>query len=177
MKFLDYILAILFVAIAGYGVYNYFNPKVITKIEYVKGETIIEKDTVTISDSTQFYIFKARIDSIKNIQFVGIKDSIFIHDTVSIYYTSNFALGTSNIGCKGNVSFINDNFLFSDVKFNYIEQNTIRVDKVKINVQDIPLFSYSIQIGLGYGIINKNIDLYFGYGLNINLNKIFVSKR
>jgi len=58
-------------------------------------------------------------------------DSILIHDTVFVLYSSNFKVGTDTLSCSGNVHFDMSRFYFSNIEFQY-PHRIITVHETKI---------------------------------------------
>jgi hypothetical protein len=52
------------------------------------------------------------------------------------------------------------------LKDNYIQTNTIEITKC---IKDKKRLHFSPQIGWGYGVFNKKIDAYFGFGISYDL--------
>lgn len=129
---------------------------------YIKGDTIVQHDTVTMID-TQYYpkpIPKiVRVTDTLYLSTDSIKtegDSIMLPIESKIYSDSTYKLQVS--GYRPNLDYIN---IFPQTKYIY-ETKTI---------EHTPRITHGFQFGVGLGIISKKPDIFVGYGLSIRLNK------
>ena len=130
------------------------------KIEIIETE-IIKKDTVTLVDT--IFIEKP----VYKTKYVTKVDTVYVSDTIpialpvetKIYEDSTYTAQIS--GIRADLDWIKV----------YPKQTTIYEEKVVKIAQKQPLFEFKPSIGLGYGLINNNVDIYVGGSLQINLNR------
>ncbi len=125
MKNLWFIVLLTLVFIGGYY-FGFSNNKVITKTK-----TITKIDTISYTDTVYKYIAKIKRTTVTDT--LVKKDSLYLHDTVFVSYSSPFRLGTDTLNCSGNVMFDMQRFYFSGIRFKYprrIIYNTEVVSKV-----------------------------------------------
>lgn len=119
---------------------------------------IIDSDTITITDTfTQYFP-----DPIEVIRW---KDTtIFVNDTTYIvlpfekkrYQTDNYDLTISGFEPQ-----LDEITVFPEKKYIYYT-TVLNEEKKKVT------FNHGIQGGFGYGLINKKLDIYLGYGFQIS---------
>ena len=130
------IIPILLFLLAAAICYHLFFPNVIidTQIEYIKGDTITTVINQKKFDSLTYH-FKAELNKIKKSKTVFLKskfDTVTIHDTTYIYYSSKFNLGDSILGTSGKVTFDFDEFTFDSISYRYPEKLTHTTDTLKL---------------------------------------------
>ena len=127
------------------------------QLEYKSSNTITSTKANTSDSTHQTYIFTDTIISNKSY-----KDSITFNDTLSYKaYIRNNNLDSIHI--KHNYPIITKNqIIYQD---RYIHSTINTPDKKKTFFDN---FSYGIQLGVGYGIVNKKPDIYVGFGINYN---------
>lgn len=130
------------------------------KIEIIETE-IIKKDTVTLVDT--IFIEKP----VYKTKYITKVDTVYVNDTIpialpvetKIYEDSTYTAQIS--GIRADLDWIKV----------YPKQTTIYEEKVVKIAQKQPLFEFKPSVGLGYGLINNNVDIYVGGSLQINLNR------
>lgn len=130
------------------------------KIEIIETE-IIKRDTITFVDT--LYIEKP----VYKTKYITKVDTVYVNDTITIalpvetkiYEDSTYTAQVS--GIRADLDWIKV----------YPKQTTIYEEKVVQIAQKQPLFEFRPSVGIGYGIINNNVDIYVGGSLQINLNR------
>lgn len=130
------------------------------KIEIIETE-IIKRDTITKYDT--LYIEKP----VYKTKYITKVDTVYVNDTIPIalpvetkvYEDSTYTAQVS--GIRADLDWIKV----------YPKQTTIYEEKVVKIAQKQPLFEFKPSVGLGYGLINNNVDIYVGGSLQINLNR------
>lgn len=149
MKLEHYLTIVILAGIVAY--YNYF-PKVETKTEYVKG------DTITITET--------KIVKVPTIIYEAETDTFIVNDTIYQGYSSNFRIGNQLSFVTGNVAYYNQKFEFSNVEIKYPQITKTVTDTIKFTKYlDKKGFLHGISVGFGYGMINGKFDVYVGYGV------------
>ena len=115
--------------------------------------TIIKRDTITIISPQPVIQYRDRI----------IKDTLYNTDSVpvlvdipvetKVYQDTNYKAVIS--GYKANLDTIS---IFNKNQIQYINKITYKTKK----------WNVSPSIGLGYGILNRKIDMYVGFSINYN---------
>ena len=133
--------------------------------KYPKIETIetiiITRDTITLRDT----IFIE--NPVYRTKYITKVDTVYVNDTIpialpvetKIYEDSTYTAQVS--GIRADLDWIKV----------YPKQTTIYEEKVVKIAQKQPLFEFKPSVGLGYGLINNNLDIYVGGSLQINLNR------
>lgn len=127
------------------------------KSEYKSSNNIISTKANTSDSTHQTNIFTDTIVSNKHYN-----DSITFNDTLSYkaYIRNN---NLDSISIKHNYPIITKNqIIYQD---RYIHSTINTPDKRKTFFDN---FSYGIQLGVGYGMINRKPDIYVGFGINYN---------
>lgn len=165
MKYLLYAIGILFVISLVSNIFQYSNkPQPIVKVDTVKAtaiDTVVKKEYITINK------IRAKIDTVYvNNQLV----QVAVADTV-INKDSNY------VKVKYYFPPVNK----FDVKLALHNKTIYRTDSIFI-YKNITLqasksfwdnFNYSLNIGFGEGLINKQFDVYYGIGISYNLKSLF----
>lgn len=129
--------------------------------------TVVEFDTVTITKDTTITKFipkiieKLRVDTIK-------KDTVLITERKT--YNDTICQNQDSILLKTTISGINariDSLQVSLKKQEIIKTNTITITKYIEKPKK--LFNIQPQLGVGYGIFNRNVDMYVGIGIGANI--------
>lgn len=153
------VLGILLLLGMGYWIiHKEFNPSIIESIDtlYVTGETTHD----TLYQDSIVYVDKWRTRL----------DTLYV-DSSGTHAKADFSFGEDSVQVKGKVYFDEPMFSFShlQVKYPYKIINTKQVDTLKLTEHIlIKGFSHGPQAGIGYGIINKEFDIYVGYGFQFN---------
>lgn len=165
IQYFLYILGVIFILSLVSNVTHYFNPpkpiitvktRVISKVD-----TLIEYKQVVISK------IKARIDTvlINNI----------LNETANVDTTFNN--GNDTVSVKYyfppadyfNIQMALHNKIINHYDSIYVNTNTITPAKKSF----FSNFNYSLQIGVGVGLINKQFDVYYGIGISYDLKNVF----
>ena len=153
MKNLIYIILFLFVL---YNVYNLGASKTKTT-ETIKTDTIHKVDTVVIEKPVPDTVYLTKI----------IRDTVYSTDSVLVevqlpvetkIYTDDSTYEASISGYKAEL----DYFKVFPVTTTIYKEKTLEIERKQ------PLLTHNIQLGVGYGVINKKPDLYVGYGISLN---------
>ena len=129
--------------------------------------TVVEFDTVTITKDTTITKFipkiieKLRVDTIK-------KDTVLITERKT--YIDTLCQNQDSILLKTTISGINariDSLQVSLKKQEIIKTNTITITKYVDKPKK--LFNIQPQLGVGYGVFNRNVDMYVGIGIGANI--------
>lgn len=134
----------------------------IYQVKYVKSEykstNTITSTIANTSDSTH----QTNICADTIISHNHYNDSITLNDTLSYKaYIRNNNLDSINI--KHNYPIMYKNHIIYQDRYIHSTVNT--PDKRKTFFDN---FSYGIQLGVGYGMINKKPDIYVGFGISYN---------
>ena len=172
MKFLkDYWLVIVAVILFGGNLTQYLNP-------VIKIRDVIKRDTVTtvIIDSVSLTRVKAELEYLRS-ELKNAEGKIVYKDKVSeieirdtTYIVPNFiaSLDTTFNESSIKLKYHYPENEFRDIRFSYpIVNSTIKETKT-VEVTKLFTFNHGIQVGFGYGVINKNLDLYVGYGFQLS---------
>lgn len=152
MKYIIYI--ILFILII-FNVYDLGRNSVkITEI--VKTDTITKVDTITIHEPKidTVYLTKYVTDTLYTTD--SIKAEVNIPITTTIYKDSTYEASVSGYKVK------------LDYFTVYPKETYIYKEKTLEKANKQPFITHGIQVGVGYGMINKKPDAYIGYGIQIN---------
>lgn len=155
MKALPYVLIVL---LAAFVIYKLINPDVEYKEKLTPGKPVHDT-TIVVHDSIVY------VDRWHN----GTVDTVYL-DTLGFVHASDW-FNIQNL-VSGVVWFDQSKpeFLFTDVE---IKQKTMiqtitteRVDTLKITKTITSGFHHGITAGFGYGLINKEFDVFVGYGVS-----------
>lgn len=160
---------LLFLIAYTIALYFYSSYKIsqIEPIEIEKVDTITVRDTAYISTRDTFYLTKQIPELIE-----VIKRDIITKDTILIteqktYQDTLCTKDNDSILVASTIQGINAQLLSTTVelkKQNQIITNTITIEKY-IKPKKIRI---TPQLGIGYGLLNKNTDIYLGIGLSYN---------
>ena len=150
---------------------KYINPIVEIR-EIIKRDTVT---TVTI-DSISLTRAKAELEYLRselknvdaNITYVTKTDTILVDNTEYIvpYFTASLDTTFNQSSIKLKYHYPKNEF--SDIVFTYpVVSSTVKESKT-VEVKKLFNFNHGIQVGFGYGIINKNLDFYVGYGFQLS---------
>lgn len=153
MKHICYIIVILLLLFTIF--YQWKNPETITV-------TKTETDTVTIWDTMRIpypvydTVYTHSIDTV----YLPSQDTTMVlqHQT-KIYEDSTYKAQIS--GYNPSLDWIET---YNNTKYIY-EEKVVQI------AQKQPLFEFKPSVGIGYGLINNNVDIYVGGSLQINLNR------
>lgn len=115
-------------------------------------ETLVIRDTIRISQPVPSYIYRNRTDTV--IKYLQDTTEVIPFEK-KIYQDSNYTAVIS--GYKPSL----DSLSFS------IPSKIITVEQTKHIYHKKP-FSFGVQLGVGYGIINRKPDIYIGLGGQYN---------
>ncbi len=157
MKITDYLAIIVIVALAYFFIDGKLNPIKIVSTDtlFIAGKTIIDTQTV----------WKEKI-----IEVAGEtkSDTIYIDTSGKFHANAKFSIEEDSVKIKGNVFYDEPMFSFSEVIVKYpFKTNTItitRTDTLKVTNNVLKRFSHGVQAGFGFGLINKEFDVFVGYG-------------
>lgn len=162
MRISDYLAIIVIVGLTYLVISSKFNPiKIIsTDTLFTQGKTII--DTFTVWKEKTIYV-AGKVKS----------DTIYIDTSGKFHAKAKFNIEEDSVKIKGNVFYDEPMFSFSNIIVKYpFRTKTItisRVDTFRITNNVERWFSHGIQVGIGYGVFNKEVDLFIGYGVQVNL--------
>ena len=123
-------------------------------IEIIKKDTVEVHDTIYFDNPIPQLIEKIRTDTI------FINDTIFVELPIEQKTYSDDSTYTLQIsGLKANLDHIEV----------YPKTTYIMQEKVSYIERKQPFFEFKPSIGLGYGIFNRNVDLFVGASLIVNL--------
>ena len=149
MKNVIYILIIIILIILN--IYQYSHNKN-NRIEINNVETIIQ-DTVVVRDTLKFYKPKPiLVKSEKDTLYIpSIDSTVVMEKEIKVYKDSTYEAIIS--GFQPNLDHIS------------VYPKTIYVTKEKVSyVRDKRRFNHGIQLGVGFGVINRKADVFVGYG-------------
>ena len=172
MKFLkDYWFIIAIIVLFGGNLTQYLNP-------IVEIKEVIKRDTVTsvTIDSLSLTRAKAEIEYLRselknvdaNITYVTKTDTILVDNTEYIvpYFTASLDTTFNQSSIKLKYHYPKNEF--SDIVFTYpVVSSTVKESKT-VEVKKLFTFNHGVQVGFGYGVINKNLDFYVGYGFQLS---------
>ena len=128
--------------------------------------TIVEKhDTITVCD-TLYKESPKPAEVIKTKEYIKVPVEVIKNDTVFVELekTEKIYKDDSMYECK--ISGVEPNLDYIKV---FPKTTIITDEKVITNtITKKPHFNWGIQTGLGYGVINKKLDAYFGFGAQFN---------
>lgn len=155
MKDILLILVVIFLAIITIGLINNNEDECNHKpIEIVKKDTVILHETIYYNKPTPIHITKWKTDTIY------LNDTVFIELPIEQKtYTDDSTYNLQISGFKANLDHITV----------YPKTTIITQEKVREIERKQPYFEFKPSIGLGYGILNKDIDLFVGGSLIFNL--------
>lgn len=118
-------------------------------------QKILVRDTVIIEKPIEKIKYITRVDTIYNYQVVTSTDTLYQNIEVPIetkvYSDSTYKCQISGFNASLDwIKVVNH----STIESRYIERKR--------------RFNHGLQVGAGYGLINKNIDVYVGYGFQLN---------
>jgi len=160
----NYILAAVIIAIIA-GVYftGYYSGKAKTEVKYLEKEKLIHDTTIT--KETIFKNLPGKIS------YVFITDTLIQKEPIKVQVAQTDTLVTKDS------STIKVSYYFPPVnKFDVVakirERQTHIVELREVERPETfwDRFGSSIQVGLGYGWFNKNIDVYTGIGFYFKIN-------
>ena len=137
--------------------YQWKNPEIQT-IETIK----IERDTITLRDT--IYIPYPEVDTVythsTDTVYLPSEDTTMVlqHQT-KIYEDSTYKAQIS--GYNPSLDWIET---YNNTKYIY-EEKVVQIE------QKQPLFEFRPSVGIGYGLLTNNVDIYIGGSLQINLNR------
>lgn len=116
--------------------------------------TIIKRDTITIIKPQHTYKYRDRIvrDTLYNTDSIPVPVDVPIE--TKVYEDSSYRAVIS--GYKAELDSI---YIFNKNEIQYINKISYKTKKLNI----------SPAVGVGYGILNRKIDVYVGFSLNYNL--------
>lgn len=115
-------------------------------------ETLILFDTLRISQPVPTYIYKNHTDTV--VKFLEDSEEVIPYET-KVYQDTNYTAVVS--GYKPSL----DSLSFT------IPSKIITVEQTKNIYQKKP-FTFGVQLGVGYGLINRKPDIYIGLGGQYN---------
>lgn len=123
-------------------------------IKIIDTITIIKRDTITIIKPQHIIKYRNKIvrDTLYSVDSVLVPVDVPIE--TKVYQDSNYRAVVS--GYRANLDSIS---IFNKNQIQYINKITYKTKKWNI----------SPSVGLGYGILNRKIDVYVGFSLNYNL--------
>ena len=135
-------------------------------------DTVIARDTIWKLDTVEFIknnpipkeVYITKVDTV----FSDKGDSIFLK-TENKIYNDTICQGKDTIFQTNYISGINATLDSSKVillKHSQTITNTIEITKY---VEKRKILHFSPQVGVGYGAFNKNMDLFIGFGVSIDL--------
>jgi len=146
MKQGSYIFIIFILIILNLYQYNH---KDITKINTVetRQDTVVIRDTVKIDKPIPIYI-KSEPDTL---YIPSIDSTVTIDKETKLYKDSLYEVQVS--GIRPNLDYIN------------VYPKTTYITKEKISyVEKKRRFNHGIQVGVGWGLVNRKPDVFVGYG-------------
>ena len=172
MKFLENNwIWLLIIILFGGNLTQYLNPVIKIK-EVIKRDTVT---TVTI-DSLSLTRAKAELEYLRselknvdaNITYVTKTDTILVDNTEYIvpYFTASLDTTFNQSSIKLKYHYPRNEF--SDIVFTYPVINTTVKESKTVEVKKLFSFAHGVQVGFGYGVINKNLDLFIGYGFQLS---------
>lgn len=129
--------------------------------------TVVEFDTIeSVRDTTIYkqvpkFIEKLRVDTVKKDTVLVTERKEYINECTNENDTA--IIKTTIVGVNASL----DSLSVLWKKRNIIQTNTITV--TKYIEKPSKLITIKPQIGVGYGVLHKNIDMYVGVGASINI--------
>lgn len=130
-----------------------FNHKDIAKINTVetRQDTVVIRDTVKIDKPIPIYI-KSEPDTL---YIPSIDSTVVMNKETKVYKDSLYEVQVS--GIRPNLDYIN------------VYPKTTYITKEKVSyVEKKRHFNHGIQVGIGYGVIQRKPDIFIGYGFQYN---------
>jgi len=156
MRLSDYLAIAVIIVLTYLFINSSLNPTIIESVDtvLVKGETI--RDTTILNKYV--YIDKWSTKT----------DTIYI-DSSGYHAKADFLFNKDSVRVTGKVYYDTPMFSFShlQVKYPYKTITINRTDTLKVTVYETKMFTHGVQAGFGYGVINKQLDVYIGYGFQI----------
>lgn len=127
-------------------------------------QTIIEKtDTITITDTV--VIVKPKLDTVYLTKYVT--DTLYTTDSVKV--NVNVPISTTIYKDSTYYAEISGFKASLDVIKVFPKETTIYKEKVREIAGKQPLFEFKPSIGVGYGVVNKKIDVFIGGSVVFNI--------
>lgn len=135
-------------------------------------KTVYHTKTDTIHDTITFVKYKPKIKVIETLKIDTVTNSK--GDTIKLIteekkYLDTLLCDRDTAIFEASVSGINaelDSVKIKVLRYNFIKTNTIEITKC---IKDKKRLHFSPQIGFGYGVFNKKIDAYIGFGISYDL--------
>lgn len=173
MKNSCWIFLIVIIILSGLCVWLYNNPR------EIKTNTVeVYRDTLYIKEVVKDTVPKLVYTKIKEIQI----DTLYSVDSipVPVYVPIDQKLYSNTLNLNNDQDTLTYNAYVSgykasldsidfDLRYRIINTNTVITKDKKQKWADN--FSIGIQTGFGYGVFNKEPDLYIGIGINYKLTK------
>ena len=165
IKYFLYVLAVVFALSIISNIAHYFNPP--KPIVTVNTRTITKIDTVIQTKYITVTKLQAKIDTV-------------IIDNKPIEVASADTLINKGIDSV-HVKYYFPPANYFDVKLSLHDRIINHTDSIYVNTNTIipaktsffSNFNYSLQIGVGVGLISKQFDVYYGLGISYRLGSIF----
>ena len=146
MKHVIYFIIIIILIILNLYQYNHNNK--IVKINTVEvRDTVVIRDTLKFDNPTLIYV-KTEPDTL---YIESIDSTVIMNKETKVYKDSLYEVQLS--GIRPNLDYINV----------YPKTTYITTEKVSY-VEKKRHFNHGIQVGVGFGVINRKPDVFVGYG-------------
>lgn len=153
MRFSDYLAIIVIIALTYFFIDSRINPIKIVTIDtlYTPGEATHD----TLWNDTTIYIDTSKV----------VSDTLYI-DSSGVHAKADFSFEKDSVKVTGKVFFDQPLFSFSvlTVKYPYRTIASKQIDTLRVtNNIEAKGFSHGPAVGIGYGLNNKNFDIWVGY--------------
>lgn len=149
MKHVIYIIIIFILIFLNLYQYNNNNRIEINTVEV--RDTVVIRDTVKFDNPTLIYV-KTEPDTL---YIESIDSTVVMNKETKVYRDSTYEAQIS--GFIPNLDYINV----------YPKTTYITTEKVSY-VKEKRRFTHGLQLGVGFGVINRKPDVFIGYGVQIN---------
>lgn len=166
-KLKDILLILLFLSLLTAFFYRRCNgipPEVIERTDtLILSDTVWQKDTFLIEKPIPKYIEVIKIDTVFNEK----GDTIPLI-TENKTYKDTVCAQPDTVIITNTIQGINANLLSTEVDWR--KQNITNTIEITKYIKEKPKrFTFNPQLGIGYGLLNKKADVFFGVGISVNL--------
>ena len=153
---MKYFIVIFISIVILFNVYN-LGKKSVKISEVVKTDTITKVDTVIVEKPIPDTIYLTKI----------VTDTVYSTDSVKVEVQLPIETKTYTDDSTYNVQISGFKAELDKIEV-FPRTTTIHKEKVQEIALKRPLINHSLQVGVGYGMINNKPDFYIGYGISIN---------
>ena len=151
-----FILLFLIVAIVPLILFNSSNEQI----------TVLKTQTDTIFVRDTFTIIKPHIKAVETLKI----DTVITIKADTIKLITEQKKYVDTLSCNGDTAFIDASISGINANLDSINIQLLKTNWIKTNtIKDKKRFHISPQLGVGYGVFDKNVDLFIGVGISYDL--------